>query len=194
MNESEWLQQAVASGDPHIFDALIDRYYLAVVRLAVSIVNDTAVAEDMAQETFVAAGRKLHQYRGDAAPKTWLFSIAVNVCRAHLRRQRRRQALATAWEVVQRLFASSEATPEQQLLRDERDAALWTAVDTLDDKHRLPVLLRYVHGLSAPEIGQILQISPGTVYSRLHYAHQKLKAHLLLENRLASSLAQERDP
>jgi RNA polymerase sigma-70 factor (ECF subfamily) len=69
----------------------------------------------------------------------------------------------------------STPNPEEALILSESQRRLKRAVDDLDDKHRLPVLLRYQHGLSVPEIAHALELSEGTVYSRLHYAHRKLR-------------------
>ena len=69
-------------------------------------------------------------------------------------------------------------TPEDALVWNERQRSLKQAVDSLDERHRLPVLLRYVHGLSVPEIAQALDEKEGTIYSRLHYANRKLRDQL----------------
>jgi RNA polymerase sigma-70 factor (ECF subfamily) len=64
------------------------------------------------------------------------------------------------------------------VIRDETQAQLWAAVDDLDEKHRLPVILFYVHELSVPEISVILGVNSGTVHSRLHYARKQLAARI----------------
>jgi RNA polymerase sigma-70 factor (ECF subfamily) len=69
----------------------------------------------------------------------------------------------------------SSPNPEEALIRSENQRRLKRAVDDLDDKHRQPVLLRYQQGMSVPEIAHALGLSEGTVYSRLHYAHRKLR-------------------
>ena len=65
-------------------------------------------------------------------------------------------------------------SPETLTIQNERDRKLWQAINQLPDRHRLPIILRYSHDLATPEIADILQIPPGTVRSRLHYAHQQL--------------------
>jgi RNA polymerase sigma-70 factor, ECF subfamily len=158
---------------------LVRCYYAAVTRLALSILDDgcapdaAAESEDAAQETFIAAARSLADYRGSASPKTWLFAIAINVCRTRLRRRKARAVLVQTVGGLARLFSGAE-TPEQRVERTERDRELWSAVDALDEKHRLVILLRYVHDLSAGEIAQVLDTNEGTVHSRLHYARQQL--------------------
>lgn len=70
---------------------------------------------------------------------------------------------------------SSSLTPEEAASGNEAERQLWNAVDRLDEKHRLPIILRYTYDLSASEIAETLGISEGTVYSRLHYAREKIQ-------------------
>jgi RNA polymerase sigma-70 factor (ECF subfamily) len=72
------------------------------------------------------------------------------------------------------------ATPEAVAAQHERDAELWRAINRLDEKHRLPLVLHYYHDLPTAEIAQILQISEGTVHSRLHIARGHIRAELKL--------------
>jgi RNA polymerase sigma-70 factor (ECF subfamily) len=69
-------------------------------------------------------------------------------------------------------------SPEHAVETAERDHDLWAAVDSLDDKHRLVIALRYVHELPVAEIAQVLEINEGTVHSRLHYARRQLARQL----------------
>lgn len=163
-------------------DELVHCYYGAVVRLALAILDNGSPeadpqAEDAAQETFIAAAGALREYRGTASLKTWLFAIAINTCRSRLRKRRARQALTRAVTTFQRIFGGIES-PEQRAECAERDRQLWTTVNALDEKHRLVVVLRYVHELPAAEIAQALGITEGTVHSRLHYARQQLAGQL----------------
>jgi RNA polymerase sigma-70 factor (ECF subfamily) len=165
--------------NPSFFDLdrLVSEYYPAVARLACSILNDEDEAQDAAQETFIAAVRASADFRGEASLKTWLFSIAVNQCRTRLRRQAAQRRMAQAVLAVQRLFGAVDS-PENALERSDRDQQLWAAVDRLDEKHRLVVILFYVQELSAAEIADVLGVQEGTVHSRLHYARQQLARQL----------------
>lgn len=175
---------------------LVLRYYPAVVRLALAILDDGSgrypdglpavdEAEDVAQETFIAAARSLEDFRGSASPKTWLFSIAINACRSRLRKRKAQRRLVQMLGLAQRLFGQ-QGTPgqgaergvEQGVECDERDRQLWSVVNDLSEKHRLVVVLRYVHELDSAKIAEVLRISEGTVHSRLHYARQQLAEKL----------------
>lgn len=172
----ELLQQAKAN-DAAATEALVREYYRYVFRLCLSVLDDPTEADDAAQETFIAAARNLPGYRGEAEPKTWLYAIAVNNCRGRLRKRQARHRLENSLRAVYSLFQRT-SDPEQVTIQDEADWQVCQAVDSLGEKHRLPVILRYVHELSVPEIAAILNMSEGTVHSRLHYARQRLNEHL----------------
>lgn len=162
-------------------EALVYTYYDAIYRLALSILADVDEAEDAVQETFIAADRALDQYRGHSSLKTWLFAIAINQCRQMLRQRQRRQTVANAWETARSLLARS-TLPEETMAYTETADYLRQAVAELKEKHRLPIILRYTHDLTAPEIAQILQISEGTVHSRLHYARRELRQKMMIDD------------
>lgn len=128
-------------------ETLVHTYYDAVYRLALSILEDAAEAQDAAQETFISAAESLPDFRGEAQLKTWLLAIAANECRDALRRRQRR--LRSALRKVQSLW-SDPASPEEEAARCEDRDRVYRAVAALPQKQRLPVLLRYVHNLSGP--------------------------------------------
>lgn len=158
-------------------EALVNEYYAYIRRLALTILDDgssdsAAEADDAAQETFITAYRSLAGFRGGASLKTWLTAIAVNACRGRLRKRKLRRTLDATLRglhLSQRLIS-----PEETVAQNEAHHQLWKAVDGLDEKHRLPVILRYVHELSVPEIAVSLGMNEGTVHSRLHYARKIL--------------------
>ena len=155
-------------------ESLVAAYHPYIRRLAASILDDAAEADDAAQETFLAACRAGAGFRGQAEAKTWLTAIAVNLCRGMLRKRRMRERLQSALQALH-LSRGNDPTPEKATLQHEAHRRIWKAVGALDEKHRLVVILRYVNELSAGEIAQALGASEGTVYSRLHYARQMLR-------------------
>jgi RNA polymerase sigma-70 factor (ECF subfamily) len=158
-------------------DQLVREYYPYIHRLALSILDDLHEAEDVAQETFIAAHRSLAGFRNESSPKTWLSAIAINASRGRLRKRKLRQVLTNTLHAFH-LQKNPPPSPEQVAIKNEADHNIWEAVDGLDEKHRLPVILRYVHELTVPEIAHTLHLSQGTVHSRLHYARKKLHAQL----------------
>jgi len=173
MSHADGAQSAQTTQAAQHLERLVQEHYAYIRRLALSILNDPDEAEDAAQETFIAAHRAWASFRGQASARTWLTSIAVNACRGRLRKRKVRQGLQNTL-IALHLLRSRPASPEQSAIQNEASRLLWQAVDALDEKHRLPLILRYVHELSVPQIAAALRISPGTVHSRLHYARLKL--------------------
>jgi RNA polymerase sigma-70 factor (ECF subfamily) len=158
-------------------ESLVREHYAYIRRLALTILDDgsaeaSAEADDAAQETFITAHRALAGFRGRASLKTWLTAVAVNACRARLRKRKLRRALQSTLQGLH--LAQRLASPEETAVQNEAHRHLWQAVDSLDEKHRLPVILRYVHELTVPEIAESLGTNEGTIHSRLHYARKAL--------------------
>jgi RNA polymerase sigma-70 factor, ECF subfamily len=179
--DSHWLEQCPV-GDSLAIERLVQAYQGAVYRLALSILDDSDDADDATQEVFVAALRAIESFRGNASFKTWLFSITVNVCRTRLQRHKNRGRLE---QILQSLFQlnTKQAHPENEAIQSESDSKLWQAIHILDEKHRIPVILRYYHDLPVTEIAETLGVPVGTVHSRLNHARERLRALLKEEPR-----------
>ena len=156
---------------------LVREYFPYIRRLAYSILDDLPDADDAAQETFISAHRAWTGFRNESNPKTWLTAIAVNACRDRLRKRKAHQLLTSTLQSLH-LQKRTSPTTEESIIQNEVDQSIWVAVANLDEKHRIPIILRYVHELNIPEIARILHINQGTVHSRLHYARRKLYAQL----------------
>ena len=174
--DSHWLEQC-REGDSLAIEKMVRTYQKDVYRLAFSILDNADEADDGTQEAFLAALRALGSFRENAAFKTWLFRITINVCRARLRRGKNRIRLQ---QILQGLFhlQRDEEHPEKTAIQSEADAELQCAIRTLDDKHRIPVVLRYYHDMSIADIASILEVPIGTVHSRLNHARAKLRTVL----------------
>lgn len=158
--------------------SLLDHYFAPVHRLALSILADEAEADDVAQETFITALRRLDRYDPQTNLKAWLSTIAVNLSRDRLRRRKARQRWSDLWHGAQRHPGERARDVEDGQLARAATAALWAAVNDLDEKHRLPVILRYANGYAVREIAAVLQVPEGTIHSRLHHACRKLAVAL----------------
>jgi RNA polymerase sigma-70 factor (ECF subfamily) len=163
---------------------LVRQYQGAVYRMCLSVLNHPSDAEDAVQETFIAALRSLKAFRGQSTFRTWIFAIALNVCRRQYKRRIRNQALHSSLKLVQPMMSEAPPDPEQTVIRSEVVQALERAISELDEKHRLPVVLRYYHELSISEIARILNITEGTVHSRLFNARERMRSHMSVRNTL----------
>ena len=178
--DSHWLEQC-REGDSLAIERLVQTHQRDVYRLALSILDDPDDADDATQEVFLSALRGLDSFRANASFKTWLFSITVNVCRSRLQRFKRRELLK---QILQSLFhvRGDQPHPESEAIQNEADVALWRAIHTLDEKHRIPIILRYYHELPVADIAEMLGVPVGTVHSRLNHARERLRV-LLKEER-----------
>ena len=170
------------SGQPRAFEALYDRFKDYVYRTAFFITRNSSEAEDAVQETFLDVLRALSNYRveGPARFETWLYRVTVNRCRSRMRRKRLPSA---DWnDISEHLENISETqpdhNPEKVALKKEQAITLWQTVDLLPEEHRVTILLRYQQNLSYSEIAETLHVSEGTVKSRLHNAHRKIREKL----------------
>lgn len=164
--------------DSQICEGLMLAYYDVVFRLALAYLCDSCEADDAAQETFIQAVLHIHQYEAGTNLKSWLAKITVNVCRGKYRRQKMLRRLEQVLQLVTFQINASTPSVEDHCIQSEQRRAILRAVDTLDEKHRLPVLLHYMQGFSVPEIAHLLDENEGTIYSRLHYANRKLRSRL----------------
>jgi RNA polymerase sigma-70 factor (ECF subfamily) len=165
------------TGECDAFRILVNRHRERVRNLVYSILNDSAVVDDLAQDIFLKAYEGLPRFRFDAAFGTWLYRITVNRCRDEIRRKRTR-----IWIPLQHLLerddrelaAKTSIPPDDPELR----AAIAAAIAALPEKLRVPVLLRDVEGLSYDEIAGVVDCDVGTVKSRLFRGRERLRAAL----------------
>jgi RNA polymerase sigma-70 factor (ECF subfamily) len=173
--EPEALIRRCQRGDPLAIEVLIRRYQNYVFRLCYLVMRNEQDAEDMTQETFVRAFRALPRFeiREGTSFEAWLYRVAVNACRS---RMRRKWYQVLPWpDPAPQMVSEPEEEPDRRVMRGEQRDEILAAIDTLGEKHRLVVILRYYGGLSNEEIAQALNIPCGTVRSRLHVARRRLK-------------------
>lgn len=163
--------------DPAVVEAMVAEYSAPVYRLALSILNDPADAQDATQDTFVQAAAALRRYQVGTNFRAWLLKITVNTCRMALRRRAARRTLQNAWERLIRL-APHQSGAETQVVQDETRDELWDLVDHMDEKHRLVVVLRLAHDMTIAEISQLLDVNEKTVYTRLYDAFARLRLQI----------------
>ena len=132
-------------------------------------------AEDVTQQVFLKIFDKIGDFRADAEFTTWLYRITVNACLDEQRRSRRFLGLTDFFGLAD---ARTKRTQDDKIYRREISDEVQKAVATLKPKFRLPILLKYVEGLSYEEIAAVLDCSAGTVASRLNRGHKMLAGKL----------------
>lgn len=167
--------QALGGSQP-AFEQIVRRYQRPVLSLLVRLTGDRALAEDLAQETFVKAFRNLAAFDVTRRLSTWILRIAHNT---GIDAMRRRRIRAVSLDTGPRPDDRTPAEPAAPLTPDpvERAAlqrALEAALATLRPDQREAVALRYEEGLSFDEIGQVLRIPEVTARSHVHRARKEL--------------------
>jgi RNA polymerase sigma-70 factor, ECF subfamily len=170
-----WLISQCIAGNEDAVEALIRQYETGVFRLALSIVGDQEEAHEITQETFISALRSLSSYQEKQSFKAWLYTIALNHGRSHLRKRKILERLRTTLANIFQVETQKQISPEETLIQSEKEAVIWNSLNQLDERHRTVVVLRYFHELSIAEISEILSVNEGTIHSRLHNAREKLR-------------------
>ncbi len=165
--------------DPGNVSVIFQGDYKRIFRYILSMVQDTAEAEDLTQETFLRAYRGRDSLREEGAQITWLYRIATHVCLDRLRQYARRNPRESDADIDQ-VDVPEPDTPSLQktLEQDEMSGCVQGYLTRLPDNYRSAIMLHDMHDLDAPEIAQLLGESVANVKIRLHRARQKLRSAL----------------
>ena len=165
--------------DHEAFGQLIDRHAAVIVNLAYRMVGNRAEAEDLAQETFLAAFKALSTFRADSKFSTWLYRIAANKCKDWLRAKRPGQGLNDV-DVDETLdiHVAEERTPEHVLSQQQVAQELEQAIQRLPPLYREAFVLKHVEGLSYEEMQEILGVNGDTLKMRVYKGRLQLSREL----------------
>jgi len=167
---------ACQQGDRDAFRVLFETYKDKVYSIAVySVGGDRAIADDVTQQIFLKLFTAIKQFRGDSEFTTWLYRLVVNAC---MDERRRRARLLPFGETVAMKTSTHKKPQEKQYARAEIADAVQLAISHLKPRFRLPILLKYVEGMSYEEIASAMGCSKGTVASRLNRGHGQLAKQL----------------
>jgi RNA polymerase sigma-70 factor (ECF subfamily) len=174
--EDKALIEEAQRGGREAFEAIVKRYEKKVFHLAYGFVQNRAAADDLAQEIFVKVYFSLSKFHFKSEFGTWLYRIAVNHIKDHLRKvSRRKEVSLEEFENVPPAMDDQVKEREQRQDDDLKKKIVFGVLATLPQKYRMILTLREVKGFSYEEITRVLKISPGTVDSRLHRARKLLR-------------------
>lgn len=178
LTDEELLSRA-AAGERAAFDSFVTRHERAVFRFARAATESPAAAEDVLQETFLAAWRAAGSFEGRSAARTWLLTIARNQAWHH-RERAARLSVDDGAELPELGEAAGwgAQSPEEGALRSERRALLARALAALAPEDREVLVLRDLEELTGEEAAAALGLSLAAVKSRLHRARLRLAAEL----------------
>jgi RNA polymerase sigma-70 factor, ECF subfamily len=167
--------------DPYAFGQLVERYATVIVNLAYRMVGDRTEADDLAQETFVAAFKALPRFRADSKFSTWLYRIAANKCKDWLRAKRPGQGVqdVDVDEVLDAGVAAEERTPERLLSQQQVAEQLDRAIQRLPPLYREAFVLKHVEGLSYEEMQEIVGVNADTLKMRVYKGRLQLSRELV---------------
>jgi len=188
--EDAELLSAVRTGSEEAFDRLVSRYHASVYNLVYRIVGDASDAADTMQEVFLKVHRGLDRFQGQSSLKTWIFRIAVHEGCNYRRWWRRHRARETSLEDVFMsndegagpnlgdMLSAKEKSPFEALADKETASAVDLALSRIPESYRTAVVLRDLEEFSYEEIADILQVSLGTVKSRVARGREGLRVLL----------------
>lgn len=173
-DDSDLIELALA-GDRSAFSLLVQRYQDRLFAAMLQVTGSSEEAEDVVQDAFVRAFLKLDTFQNNSQFFTWLYRIAFNSALSRIRRRRGTTSLDQARETVGEEPVDNIGAPDERMLRDERVRMVQAALQRLSEDHRAILVLREMEDYAYEDIAEILQISIGTVRSRLSRARSQLR-------------------
>jgi RNA polymerase sigma-70 factor (ECF subfamily) len=175
------------NGDNYAFEILYQRYEKPLLNFLYRAVMNAVEAESLCQETFMRIIRARKKYEATAQFKTWLYHIALNLCRDRMRRMKHRSHLSLNSHAspqddddveLKELISDPSSDPEKDIEIKQLGALVQEAISCLPEEEHLVVVLKEYQGLKFSEIANVMTRPIGTVKSLNHRAHQKLKKSL----------------
>ena len=162
------LLRLAADGDEGAFCELYNRHSASILNYLMHMLNETAAAEDILQEVFIAAWKGARRFKGEAQVKTWLYRIAHNLVVSWWRKRRKTQ------QYIDDQISWAQPGPEHVIQDGWSNESILSELNRLSPAHRAVIELTFYHGLSYQEIARVLGCPVGTVKSRMSYARQYL--------------------
>ena len=184
----ELLIERIKAGDMAAYNVMVIRHYDRIFSRVLQLLNNKQDAEEVTQDAFIRAHRGLENFRGDASFSTWLYQIATNL--AHNRywywfRRKRDQSISLDQPQcedgslsLENVMPCADENPAEAVVTQEFVDRVSACMQYLNDKHKEVLILRNVKNLTYDEIAQQLEISVGTVKSRIARARESLRGLL----------------
>lgn len=183
MNIEREIVRKASAGDMAAFEQLVALYEKKIYMLAYRNLGNEQDALDISQEVFLRVFRFLPGFKGDSSFSTWIYRIAVNLCKDYVKKRRYGTEVPLYQqgedeEEYQIEVSDFRFNPESEAERKEMVEELGKALDTLSDQHREVLVMREISGKSYLEIAELLKLDVGTVKSRISRAREKLREYL----------------
>lgn len=177
------LVRLARNGDRQAFEELVEMYKDKIYHLGYRMLSNSMEAEDVTQDTFLRVYMNLDRYDENQKFSTWIYRIGTNLCIDRLRKRKPTYSLdaempegdGTDWYS---LLKSDQDTPEEEIVLSETQDQIRSAIETLPEKYKSVVILRYLHDMSLQEIGDVLGMPVTTVKTRVHRGREFLRKKL----------------
>jgi RNA polymerase sigma-70 factor (ECF subfamily) len=180
------LVERAQQGDREAFRQLVQRHQRRAFAVAIGMVRDENDAREIVQEAFLRVYRSLDRFQGGSSFFTWLYRIVTNLSIDLMRKPARREkelldnpSISEEDEVFPFISRIDGADPIDVMRRREIASRIQQALDALPPYHRSVILMREVEGMSYQEMADAMEVSKGTIMSRLFHARQKLQRALV---------------
>ena len=185
ISEQEHIKRFV-SGDNGAFNFIIRKWQVPVYEIAYRYVGSKQDAKDICQNTFVSVYRNLKKLKDNASFSTWIYRIAVNLCKDELKKRKRKINLDLSFKGYNKSGSDSlvEVNPdfEEDMMKKDIQEIIKRAVNSLSEEQKVVVILKEYQGLKFREVAEILKISENTAKSRMYYALKNIKSKLESQN------------
>ena len=178
MDDRELVHRAL-EGDQQSYSFLVQKYQTKVFNMAFGFVRNKETADDLAQEIFIKAYVSLKKFQFKSGFGTWLYRIAINHCKDYLRSKQKMKTVPFD-DLSEKSAFKEENFSGRELNRreDQIEHLVNIGISALPEKYKVIITLRDIQGLSYDEIANILDLSSGTVDSRIHRARKMLREKL----------------
>ena len=183
--QDDSLIRRAAAQDAAAFEQLMLLHQKPVYNICWRMAGNAEDALDLSQEVFLKAYRNIGNFDERSQFSTWIYRITANTCIDEIRKRKGRQSFSLEEELegeegsMQRQVADAGETPEESMLREEQKSEILQALESLSPEHKVAVILRDIKGLSYEEIAEILELTLGTVKSRISRGRNQLKQEIL---------------
>jgi len=172
-NDTHWVDQT-RNGNTEGFAMLVNQYQHIVYHMAFRMTGDPCASEDITQNTFLKAYKRIDSYDRKNRFFSWLYRIGINETLNYIKKNRPVYPLNPE-------IQSSEKNPEEMMLEKETGTLVRKALHSLPARHRILIIMKHFQNLRYDEMAPILGISEQKVKARLYRARQSLKTHLIRE-------------
>ncbi|KIL37998.1 RNA polymerase subunit sigma-24 [Gordoniibacillus kamchatkensis] len=177
------LAKLARAGDRDAFEELVQLYKDKIYHLAYRMLGNRQEAEDAVQETFLRVYMNLERYDEQQKFSTWIFRIGTNLCIDRLRKKKPNYSLDAELPEGEggdwySMLPSEDATPEDRVIVSETQRQIHRAIETMPDKYKSVVILKYLQDMSLQEIGEVLDMPVTTVKTRVHRGREFLRQQL----------------